>query len=296
MTWGWIIAMVGIQCVASSMAELCSSMPTSGGLYYAAAVLAPPGYGPFFSWITGWSNWMTQITGAPSVNYGTSAMILASASIYNPNYVPQNYQVYLLTIFLMLIHGCMSSMPTRYLARTNSFGSTFNFVALIVVIILIPASTNRVSQGLPKFNSNKITWGTIQNGTDWPDGIAVLMSFIAVLWTMSGYDAPFHLAEECSNANVASPRAIVMTASVGGVFGWFLQIVVAYTVVDINAAISSDLGQPFAAYLQQALPPHAAMAVLALTIIAGFFMGQGKFCYIVETENQSEVLTFVQAA
>jgi len=43
MTWGWLVAMVGIQAVASSMAELCSSMPTSGGLYYSAAVLAPPG-------------------------------------------------------------------------------------------------------------------------------------------------------------------------------------------------------------------------------------------------------------
>ena len=58
--------MVGIQCVAMSMAELCSSMPTSGGLYYAAAVLAPPGWGPFAAWITGWSNWLGQVTAAPS--------------------------------------------------------------------------------------------------------------------------------------------------------------------------------------------------------------------------------------
>lgn len=46
MIWGWLIAMVFIQCVAMSMAEVCSAMPTSGGLYYAAAVLAPPGWGP----------------------------------------------------------------------------------------------------------------------------------------------------------------------------------------------------------------------------------------------------------
>ena len=46
MVWGWLIAMFFVQCVAMSMAELCSSMPTSGGLYYASAVLAPPGYGP----------------------------------------------------------------------------------------------------------------------------------------------------------------------------------------------------------------------------------------------------------
>lgn len=38
MVWGWLIAMFFIQCVAMSMAELCSSMPTSGGLYYASAV------------------------------------------------------------------------------------------------------------------------------------------------------------------------------------------------------------------------------------------------------------------
>jgi amino acid transporter len=66
MTWGWLVAMVGIQSVACSMAELCSSMPTSGGLYYAAAVLAPPGWGPFAAWITGWSNWLGQVTAAPS--------------------------------------------------------------------------------------------------------------------------------------------------------------------------------------------------------------------------------------
>ncbi len=42
MVWGWLIAMSFIQCVSLSMAELCSSMPTSGGLYYASAVLAPP--------------------------------------------------------------------------------------------------------------------------------------------------------------------------------------------------------------------------------------------------------------
>lgn len=238
MTWGWLVAMVGIQSVAMSMAELCSSMPTSGGLYYASAVLAPPGWGPLAAWITGWSNWLVQITGAPSVNYGTAAMTLAAASIRNPNYSPKDWHVFLLTIFLMLIHGCMSSMPTRWLARTNSVGTIFNILALVVVVIFIPAGTNRVSRGLSKFTPSSEVWGTIYPGTDFPAGVGVLMSFVAVIWTMSGYDAPFHLAEECSNANIASPRAIVMTSAVGGTFGWFLQLVVAYTVVDVSCKYS----------------------------------------------------------
>lgn len=57
--------------------------------------------------------------------------------------------------------------------------------------------------------------------------------------------------------------------------GWFLQLVVAYTVVDIDAALESDLGLPYAAYLQQILPDNVTLAILALTIICAFSMGQG---------------------
>jgi len=83
------------------------------------------------------------------------------------------------------------------------------------------------------------------------------------------------LSEECSNANIASPRAIVLTSAVGGIFGWFLQLVVAYTVIDIPSVIISDLGQPWAAYLLQVMPQKSALAILALTIICAFSMGQG---------------------
>ncbi|KAJ5666923.1 amino-acid permease [Penicillium macrosclerotiorum] len=271
MVWGWIVAMIFIQCIAMSMAELCSAMPTSGGLYYAAAVLAPPGYGPLAAWITGWSNWIGQITAAPSVDYALAAMILAAGSITNPDYVPTTWQTFLLTVLIMIIHAAISSLPTKRVAQFNSWGSTFNMLALIATIIAIPAGT----KNSPKFTSAHDVWSNITNQTDFPDGVAVLMTFVGVIWTMSGYDSPFHLSEECSNANIASPRAIVLTSGVGGLMGWFLQLVVAYTVVDISAVIDSDLGQPWASYLLQVMPQKAALGILGLTIICGFSMGQG---------------------
>lgn len=147
-------------------------------------VLAPPGYGPLAAWLTGWSNWLAQVTGAPSVDYAMAAMILAAGSIGNPEYVPKNYQIFLLTVMILFIHGCISSMPTRWIANFNSVGSSFNIVGLIVVIILIPAATNRESQGFPKFTPSRDVWGTFYEGTDFPDGLALLMTFVAVIWTM----------------------------------------------------------------------------------------------------------------
>jgi amino acid transporter len=198
-------------------------------------------------------------------------MILAAVSINNPDYVPTDWQTFLLTTFIMIIHAGISSMPTKRVAQFNSWGSTFNFLALIAVLIAIPAGTNNS----PKFTPSKKVWGDITNQTDFPDGVAVLMTFVGVIWTMSGYDSPFHLSEECSNASVASPRAIVLTSGVGGLMGWFLQLVVAYTVLDIEAVIDSDLGQPWASYLLQVMPQKAALGILGLTIICGFSMGQG---------------------
>jgi amino acid transporter len=50
--WRWIVVGILIQSVVFGMAELCSSIPSAGGLYYASAVLAPEGWGPFASWVS----------------------------------------------------------------------------------------------------------------------------------------------------------------------------------------------------------------------------------------------------
>ncbi|MCJ1282233.1 hypothetical protein MMC26_001556 [Xylographa opegraphella] len=238
--WGWIVAGVLIQFVALSMAEICSSMPTAGGLYYASAVLAPEGWGPLCSWITGWSNFLGQATGPCSVNYALSSMILTAAEIANPDYTAQTFHVYLLLLALLIFEGLLTMNSTKFIGRLNVAGTITNVVALVIFIIWMPAG----SINTPKTNSNEFVWTEIINGTEWPSGFAFMMGFLSVIWTMSGYDAPFHLSEECSNANVASPRAIVLTAQLGSL-------------------------------CLQVLGPKAGLALFSLNIVAQFFVGQG---------------------
>jgi len=111
-------------------------------------------------------------------------MILAGASISVPTYIPQNYQIFLLAAFIMLIHGCISSMPTKWIANFNAVGSTFNIISLCIVLILIPAATNREGQGHPRFTAASTVWGDFYQGTDFPAGVSLLMTFVAVIWTM----------------------------------------------------------------------------------------------------------------
>ena len=121
--------------IATSMVELASSMPTSGGLYYASAVLAGPRFGPFAAWWTGWIKWFCQVGGAPSVDYGCAAMILAAASsIMNPPFVPETWHTCLLAILLMLLRATISSMPALWLASFNSIGTTITIISATVLV------------------------------------------------------------------------------------------------------------------------------------------------------------------
>lgn len=60
MSIGWLIVCFFTMFVGLSMAEIVSAIPTAGGPYFWAAMLAPPAWAPFFAWITGWFNFVGQ--------------------------------------------------------------------------------------------------------------------------------------------------------------------------------------------------------------------------------------------
>ena len=92
---------------------------------------------------------------------------------------------------------------------------------------------------------------------------------------MCGYDAAFHLSEECSNANLAAPRAIVMTVQLGFYLGFAVILAIAYTVVDVQGVVASSLGQPMGALCLQVLGRKAGLAMFAITILAQWGVEMG---------------------
>lgn len=56
MVWGWVVVAVFTMAVGLAMAEICSSIPTSGGPYFWASKLALTRNSAFAAWFTGWFN------------------------------------------------------------------------------------------------------------------------------------------------------------------------------------------------------------------------------------------------
>ncbi|KIW26599.1 uncharacterized protein PV07_06418 [Cladophialophora immunda] len=269
--WGWLIASLFIQATAYTMAELCSSMPTAGGLYYASAVLAPEGWGPLASWFVGWSNFCGFVTGPCSVNYALASMLVTCGMIAYPDYEPQTWHIYLTLLAILVINGLITMQSTWFIGWVNKIGTIWNLIVILIFVIWFPVG----SINHPKTNHSHYVWTSFPNGTEWPIGWSTIMGFLTTIWTLSGYDAPFHLSEECSNANIASPRAIAMTAQSGLVLGFAIMMVIVYTVTDITDVVAGQYGQPFGSLCLQVLGQKAGLAMFSLNIIAQFFVGVG---------------------
>src|SRR6266702_7377975 len=69
MNIGWPLVGIMVTIVGLSMAEVCSSFPTAGGLYYWAAKLGGRN-GAAWSWFTGWFNLLGQIAITAGIDFG----------------------------------------------------------------------------------------------------------------------------------------------------------------------------------------------------------------------------------
>ena len=76
-TWGWPFVGIMTLFVGLSMAEVCSSFPTAGGLYYWSAKLAPQGSAAAWSWFTGWFNFLGQVAVTAGIDFGAAFFLNA---------------------------------------------------------------------------------------------------------------------------------------------------------------------------------------------------------------------------
>ena len=78
---GWPLVGVMVILVGLAMAEVCSSYPTAGGLYYWAAKLGGKSSAGW-SWITGWFNLLGQVAVTAGIDFGLAFFVNYFLSLF----------------------------------------------------------------------------------------------------------------------------------------------------------------------------------------------------------------------
>lgn len=133
--------------VGLSMAEITSAIPTSGGPYFWAAMLAPPRLAPFFSWITGWFNFTGQFAVTTGISFGLAGLIATTATI-KTNFVSTPGKVIGIYAAILVSHGLVNTFGVhtlRYLNNTSIILHSLG-VGSLAIAVVAKAPTHRTAK------------------------------------------------------------------------------------------------------------------------------------------------------
>lgn len=270
MVWGWAASSVFLMFVALAMAELGSAMPMAGGLYYWTYYYSSPKWRRLLSWIVGYTNSGAYISGLAGIDWGCAVQIMAIVSIGSDStFVPTTGQTFGVYCAILVCHAMIGSLRTKDLAGLQRFFITVNVGLCLAIIIGMPTATPKEFK-----NPASFALGGFENLYPWPNGFAFVLSFVAPLWVIGGFDSSVHISEEARNANVAVPWAVVCSTFLGCVLGWTINVVLVFFMGnDTVGILSSPIQQPMATILFNSFGKKGTLAIWSFVIAAQFMAG-----------------------
>ncbi|KAI0355500.1 amino acid transporter [Trametes cingulata] len=272
MVFGWLIPCFFVMTIAASLAELTSAMPTSAGLYYFSAKLAPPRWAPLASWITGWANVTGQVALVCSIDFTCAQMIVTALNVGSDGAIALGAgPTFGILLAILATHGVVCSAATAVIARLNIFYVLVNLGTTIaaIVLLLVCSGENRVS--------TETAFTMFENNSGWSNnGWAFLLAFTAPMWTLTGYDSAAHISEETANAAHAAPIAILVGVGATATLGWLLSLAASYATPSVPLLLSSALPLPMGQLLLDTLGRRGMLALWSLVIVVQYVTGAAQ--------------------
>jgi amino acid transporter len=278
--WGWIVAAGLILALGAAMAEVCSSYPTSGGLYYWSAKLARRNAATW-AWFTGWFNVLGQIAGTAGASFGAAFFINAFGQLQGwwtattgttvAAYVIATVGIGLVVTFGRKLVGIIGAISVWW-------HTGFAFV-MIGALVFAPSHHTSVHDGLFQF----------VNGTTfhWPV-YAALLGLLVGAETFTGYDACAHLTEETKDPGVSAPRGMVRAISIAAVLGILLIGALNFAIQNYaSEAAGTKTSNPVGDILVDAVGVGFGKVMIAAVALALLFCVNGNL-----TSNSRMIYAF----
>jgi amino acid permease (GABA permease) len=266
MTIGWPLVGLMVILVGLAMAEVCSSFPTAGGLYYWAAKLGGNNSAGW-SWFTGWFNLLGQVGVTAGIDFG---LALFADALFNAlfNYPTTPGWIVLIYGVVLFLHGLLNTFGVALVALLNDISVWWHLIGvavIFVVLFFVPTHHQSVSYIFTGFVNN----------TGFGSGIYVfLIGLLLAQYTFTGYDASAHMTEETNNAAIAGPRGIVWSIIVSLIAGWILLIGVTGAIQNYTAEATAVT--PAAQVFIDAVGHNLGLFLLFIVVGAQFYCGMSS--------------------
>ncbi|KAH7110962.1 amino acid/polyamine transporter I [Dactylonectria macrodidyma] len=259
--YGFIFVWIGNISVFSTLCELVSIAPTSGGQYHWVAMLAPRSCSKFLSYITGWitlAGWQGTCAGAAFL---AATQIQGLIAFMIPSYNAQTWQGALMIWMCVLIAIFVNTVVSSMLPKLEGIILVLHilgFFAIFIVLVTFGSHGDDVSNIFLEFR-NEGMWPT--------QGLSWFVGLLGAVFSFAGVDCSFHMCEEVRNPSKAVPRSIMISVLINGAMGLATIIALLYSATDFDEAISSPTGYPYIQIFYQAVGSKGGTAAMSCLII-----------------------------
>ena len=207
MFWSWLIIGSVSSIMVLSLAEIASAYPTMGALYYWAYRMGGKdkgSWGPFASWMAGWTNLLGQIAGLASGSYSGAQITVDMIYLINGTRVgPVGLMI--LNGVILIIAGIVNTFAETLLTGICYISAVWGFLGVFVIVIWMLCTAEKLQDASFVFGADGYN-----NDTGFSSiPFVCLIGSLAAASTFTGYDTAAHIAEETQVSHLSTPYAMI---------------------------------------------------------------------------------------
>ncbi|PWJ93942.1 MULTISPECIES: amino acid permease [Mesorhizobium] len=271
-TVGWVIGGVFALVVAASLGQIGSAYPTAGGLYHWSSILGGRGWG----WATAWINLLGLIFVVASVNVGVYLLFqgLVAGPIFGWDTSAWGFwQQTAAVVLITITQGLFNHLGIKTTTMLTDFSG---YLILVVAVVLTLTFLIWGAHGfdLARLTTFVNTTGDLGGGyvpTARTALVAFLIGLLYPLYTITGFDASAHTAEETHNARVAVPRGMIHAVLWSLVFGFIMAVSFVLASPDL-VATAKDGGNAWFNLFNNLPAPTWLKALLGIAIVLSNYL------------------------
>ena len=267
---GWLVGGAFALVVAAGLAQIGSAYPTAGGLYHWSSILGGRGWG----WATAWINLIGLVFVVAAVDVGVFTLFQGLvAPVLGVDASAWGFPQQTAAVAAILVsQGLFNHFGIRLTTRLTDFSGYLILVVAVVLTLtfLVFGAGFDVSRLVRIVNTTGAPGGGFvpepRSG-----GVAFLIGLLYPLFTITGYDASAHTAEETRNARVAVPRGIMNAVFWSILFGFAMACSFVLAAPDLAATAKAGGNAWFDLYAKLPAPSWLKDA-LAFGIVASNYL------------------------
>jgi amino acid transporter len=271
---GWPVACLFSLIVAATMAQVASAFPTAGGPYHWSTILGGKGWG----WATACFNLAGLVTVLTAINVGACRFAIRILSwqfeLDSTRVAPE-----VLTLAVVLVTATQALINHWGIRLTSQLTDLSGYLILVVAAALTMAL---LGFGITEIGFHPDRLLTFDNYSGLPQGENPVwprtdsmfwlfaLGLLLPAYTLTGFDASAHTAEETLGAAHNVPRGIVRAVWVSGLCGWVMLIAVVLAIPNMEEAAGA--GEHSFFYIVERIVPPRLLTLLYGGILASQYL------------------------